>query len=123
MQRPQLIEITGNRVHNTELSPYQRGMIMGAKVLRHSQGEIERAFNFPKTTVQYTIKRHEERNNGDSKSRSGRPNKLFDRDKRFIIRLTRKNPRLTYAQLLKEEGVICSQSILYRVLKDYGLTN
>ena len=123
MQRPQLIEITDNRVHNTELTPYQRGMIMGGQALGHSQREMERVFNFPQSTIQYTIEKHGERNDDESKSRPGRPKKLSNRDKRLIIRLARKNPRITYAQLLKETGVICSQSTLYRIFKDYGLTN
>ena len=123
MQRPQLVEITGNRVYNTELTPYQRGMIMGGQLLGHSSGKMKKAFNFLKIIIQYIIEKHGERNNDESKSRSEKLNKFFARDKRLFIKLARKNPRLIYAQLLKKGEVICNYFTVYRIFKKYDLIN
>ena len=96
---------------------------MGGEALGHKSSEIAKALDFPKTTVEYTINQHFQRNNGVSKSRSGRPHKLSDRDRRYIIRLARHNPRFTYAQLIFEAEVTISRKTVYRILKEYGLTN
>ena len=98
-------------------------MIIGAQALGHASAEIAKTLNVPRTTLIYTLQKHSERNNGKSKSRSGRPGIFSDRDRRCIIKLARINPRITYAQLRTEVGVQCSRSTLYRTLKDYGLTN
>ena len=63
------------------------------------------------------------RHNGESKPRSGRPQLLTDRDRRYIIKHARLNPRLTYSQLKSEAGLTCSRTTVYRALKEYGLTN
>ena len=123
MERAPLANISGNRVHNTELNVYQRGMIMGGHAFGHSLGEIGNALNLPRATVQTTIQRHSERNDGESKSRSERPRMLSIRDKRYIIRLARQNPRMTYAQLRQKREVHCSRITIYRTLKEYDLIN
>ena len=122
MPRTPLASISGNKPRNIELNQCQRGMIIGAQALGHAPAEIAKTSNVPRTTVIYTLQKHSERNNEKSKSRSG-PGIFSDRDRRRIIRLTRINPRITYAQLRTEAGVQCSRSTLYRTLKDYGLTN
>ena len=96
---------------------------MGARRMGANEGEIGRSLNLSRTTVQYTIKKHSHRHQDESNPRSGRPSKLSDRDRRYIIRLARVNPRITYEHLRSEAEVQCSRSTLYRVLKVYGLTN
>ena len=123
MPHAPLTPISGNRPHKSELTPYERGMIVGAQALSHTSAEIGKALNFTKSTVQTTIQRQSGRNNGLSKSRSGRPKVLSDRDRRYIIRHARANPRLTYAQLQLEAVVTCSKDTIYRALRLYGLTN
>ena len=116
MLRTPLSTISGNRRPNTELTPYQRGIIVGAQALGHTPVAIGKALNLPRTTVETTIRKEPERNNGETKSRSGRPRQLSLRDQRYIIRFARINPRITYKQLRQEAGVICSKSTLYRTL-------
>lgn len=123
MQRAPLSTISGNRVRNTELNPCQRGMIMGARALGATEREIERVLNLSRTTIQYTIMKHSHRDNGKSNSRSGRPSKLSDRAKRYIINSARANPKITYEKLRSDAGVECSRTTIYRTLKVYGLTN
>ena len=74
-------------------------------------------------TVIYTLIKHTERNYEKFKSRSGRPGIFSNRDRRRIIKFTRINQRITYAQLRTEVEVKCSRSTLYWTLKDYSLTN
>ena len=123
MLRASLTPISGNRPRNTELTPYQRGMIVGAQALGHTPTEIGKTLNFSKSTVQSTIQKHSIRNDGVSKSRSGRPEVLSERDRRYIIKHARINPRITYAQTKLEVGLGCSRTTIYRALKLYGLTN
>ena len=123
MLRTSLGTISGNRRHNTELNLCQRGMILGGQALGHKSSEIAKVLNVPRTTVNYTIQKHSERPNGVTKSRSGRPGVLSDRDRRQIIKYARINPRLTYAQFGTEAGVLGGRSTLYWTLKNYGLTN
>ena len=123
MPRSPLTPISGNRLRKSELTPYEHGMIIGAQALGHTPTEIGKALNFTKSTVQTTIKKQSERNNGVSKSRSARPEVLSDRDRRYIIRHARANPRLTYAKLQLEAGVTCSKATIYHTLRLHGLTN
>ena len=90
-----LTPISGNRPLKSELTPYKRGRIVGAQALGHTPTEIGKALNFNKSTAQTTIQKQSERNNGLSKSRSGRPGVLSDHDRCYIIRHARANPRLT----------------------------
>ena len=123
MLRASLTPKSGNRPRNTELTPYQRGMIVGAQALGHIPTEIGKTLNFTKSTVQSSIQKHSIRNDGVSKSRSGRPEGLSERDRRYIIKHARINPRITYAQIKLEVGLGCSRTTIYRALKLYGLTN
>ncbi|KAI5300617.1 hypothetical protein KEM56_002320 [Ascosphaera pollenicola] len=56
-----------------ELSPLDRAAIMGAHYCGTSQHKISKCLNIPRSTVRYTIKQAEERDNHASKPRSGRP--------------------------------------------------
>ena len=68
MPHAPLTPISGNQPRKSELTPYERGMIMGAQALGHTPTEIGKALYFTKSTVQTTIQRQSERNNGVSKS-------------------------------------------------------
>ena len=123
MLRASLTPISGKRPRKTELTPYQCGMIVGAQALVHTPTEIGKTLNYTKSTVQSTIQKHSIRNDGVSKSRSGRPEVLSERDRRYIIKHARINPRITYTQIKLEVGLGCSRTTIYRALKLYGLTN
>ena len=123
MPRTPLASIAGNKPRNTELNQCQIGIFIGAQALGHALAEIAKTLNVPRTTVIYTLQKHPECNNEKSKSRSGRPGILSDRDRRHTIKFARINLRITYAQLRTEARLQCSRSTLYRTLKDYGLTN
>ena len=79
LRRP-LGVIAGNIEKRKELTPYKRGLILGAKLSGRNEDEISECFKVPESTVQTTIARAAERNEGQSKPQSGRPKCLSDRE-------------------------------------------
>ena len=123
MLRAPLASISGNRTRNTELSPYQRGIIVGAAASGFTPVRIAKVAGVRESTVRTTIQKASTRNDGESKSRSGRFILLSIRDQRHIVRIVRINPRINYTDLRLQAGLICSRTTVYRTLKEYGLTN
>ena len=123
MPRTPLGPVSGNRRRGPELTPYKRGEIIGKYNAGVICQNIAHILETPKSTIDYTINQASTRPNGESKPRTGRPPKLSDRDKRHVIRVTRMDPRITYARLKLQYGLDCSTDTIYRVLKEYGLTN
>jgi len=62
-------------------------------------------------------------NHGVSRPRSGRPKCYTIRDQQYIIRAARVKPDITYRELIEVTGVNFSKATVYRILKEYGLTN
>lgn len=123
MQRTPLASISGNRRRNHELSPFQRGFLVGQAAQGRSYYGIAKAANLHKNTVRNVIQNTSLQQNGESRARSGRPPIVTDRDRRHIIRIARVNPRATYQELKEKTGHNFSKSTAYRILKEYGLTN
>ena len=84
------------------MTPCQRAMIIGARIAGASYRTIAKTFDLPVTTVRYTIKLADKRDEQVSQPRSGRPEISSSRDKRQILRLTRSNTDWSYAKLLRE---------------------
>ena len=97
MPRAPLTPISGNRPRKSELTPYERGMMVGAEALGHTPTEIGKALNSTKSTIPTTTQRRSERNNGLSKSWSRQPEVLSNHDRRYNIKHARANPWLTYS--------------------------
>ena len=94
LQHP-LGPISGNIEKRKELTPFQRGLILGTKLASQTEAEISKYFNIPDPTVCTTISCTVQYNEGQSRPRSGQPKCLSDREERTLIR---------YIQLyLKEE--------------------
>lgn len=122
-QRKPLAPIDPNRPLMQELSPWQRCEITTLRGLGLKNKEIaERVFCTP-ATVATTLTRHPQRNTGHDLPRSGRPPALSIRTRRLILRLIRRDPKMTYAALRREAGVTVHKSTLYRMLKEEGITN
>ena len=123
VQRVPLAPIDSNRRLKQELTPWQRSEIQTYRNIGLTNEHISRLTFCTPGTVATTLNLNTLRTNGKSCPRSGRPTALSRRDRRLILRIIRRNPKLTYAVLRVEVGVEVSKSTLYRMLKDEGITN
>ena len=123
MQRSPLASISGNHIHKHELTPCERGIVVGVHSAGLTPSRIKRASGLGISTIKKTIQKASIRNHGQSFPRSGRPNLLNIRDERHLIRIAQNNPRITYKNLNEQTGLDCSTKTIYRTLKEYGLTN
>ena len=123
MPRTPFKAISGNVTRRKELSPYERGIL----VRQASQGvtpvSLTKTTKVPRTTIISTLSQADIRPTGVSKPRSGRPKLLSVRDCRHITRIARLTPEISYQEIQEKTGLACSRKTVYRVLKDYGLTN
>ena len=115
--------ISGNVGKKKELTPYKRGLIVGAKIAGRSEGEISECFNLPDSTVRTTIIRAAERIDGQSKPRSGRPLCLSDREERILIRYIRAHPKDEFKQVKEGTGLQISNGTIKNICRRYGITH
>ena len=73
------------RRQGTELTPYERGRILSARVAGISPRKIEVAMNYSKCAVASTIALEILRSNGNSLPRKGRPIVYNERDRRSML--------------------------------------
>ena len=123
MLRTPLSSISGNRRRHTEYSPYQRDVIAGAIAHGAKPSQLTRQFEISRRTVRTIVSNVLVRHNGETKPRSGRPRKLSIRDERHILRIVRRDPKITYKNLIAKVGVDVSHDTVYRMLKEQGITN
>jgi IS30 family transposase len=121
--RVPLASIDPNRSLKKELTPWQRSEIQTYHKVGLTNEHIGRLTFCTPGTVATTLHLNTLRIDGKTRPRPGRPIILSTWDRRLILRIIRRNPKLTYAQLKVEAGVEVSQSTLYRMLKDEGITN
>jgi transposase len=67
-----------------ELTPFERGEIVGLSKGGHSIRNISEILSIPKSTVQNVITKYHKENCTDTVPRSGRPSTLSERDKRQL---------------------------------------
>ena len=107
-----------NQGINKELRPTLRAQICAYKSVSLTSEQIgARTFCTP-VTITSTLRRNPQRNDFKSLPRSGRLPALSRRDRRLILRIVRRNPKVTYHVLKQEAGVIVHTSTLYLLLKD-----
>jgi len=103
-RRP-LGEISGNIPKRRELTPYERGQIIGAAKCGVKPSAICIELSLSRCTVRTTINSKPLRKNGESQPRSGRPRTYSERDERLLLRVVRQFPKCTYAQLRAFTGL------------------
>jgi hypothetical protein len=123
MLRTPLGPRSGNARRGPELTPYARGKIVGAAQLGASPTVIATLQNLPRTTISSTIHVDPERNEGQSKPRTGRPKLYTDQDERRILRQVRLYPKCTYADVRKACVVTLCDTTLKTILKKHGISN
>jgi Transposase len=75
------------------------------------------------TTVQYTLDKSTQRNEGNTLIRKGRPKKYTERDKRHIIHFIRVYPKSTYADIRQNLHISLSHDTFGRILNTVGIKN
>ncbi|GIY63825.1 c-Maf-inducing protein [Caerostris extrusa] len=96
---------------SSELSDFEKGIIIGYHKCGRSLRDISRVLKYPKSTVAYVIKKWKVSGDCRNVPRVGRPTKLGDRDRRVLTREIRKN-RTQPMALIREEFQQASGSIV-----------
>ena len=123
MLRTPLASISSNRRRNTQYTPFQKGIIIGAIGGGLTPSRIQKQYRVPESSVRYILQNHLNDDDGEAKPRSGAPKKLRIRDERHIIRIVRRNSKIIYRDLIKQAEVnVCSKTI-QRLLKEENITN
>jgi transposase len=120
-RRTPLAPLDLNRIRNQELSPWLRGSIQTWAAVGLGNTEIAQKTFLTPATVQSTLRRNSQRHEGTTLSRSGRPSKLSRRDRRALLRYVRKNPKVSYEQVLADTGLPISKKTAYRILREEGI--
>ncbi|PKC62285.1 hypothetical protein RhiirA1_522356, partial [Rhizophagus irregularis] len=81
-----------------ELSPFERGQVIGMCKAGKNRLTISNVLKIPKSTVRDTINRYAISQNGTSEKRSGRPRALNDNDQQQLRNILKENNRLTLAE-------------------------
>jgi len=123
MLRTPLGSISSNRRPHTQYSSYQRELIHEVVAARVTSYRIEKFYKIAQFIIKSIVSNALIRHTGDSKSRFDRSKKLIVRDERHILRIARREPRITYKDLIAKSEVAISHNTIYRLLKEAGIIN
>ena len=123
MLRTSLGSISSNKRPHTQYSSYQRGLIHGVVAAGVTSYRIEKFYKIAQFTIKFIVSNVLIRHIDDSKPRSNRPKKLIVRDEQHILRIARREPRITYKDLIAKSEVAVSHNTIYRLLKEAGIIN
>ena len=113
--------ISGNRRLNSELPDEARAAIMYGLENKQSPSQLEREFNIHRSTIYRTQQRFTRKEILSSRPRTSRPEKLSPYSKRYIYRIVRKSPRLSWMSRVSMAPNGVSKSTIRRVRKEYNL--
>lgn len=107
-----------------ELTPFQRGEIVGAWKCGMSEGNIAKILKHPPSTVHKIIVTYRDCNQEIPPPRVGRPKILTDRDNRALLRVLKKNRRTNIKELrdnfIETTSTTVSINTLRRNLHEIG---
>ncbi|CAG8962255.1 hypothetical protein HYFRA_00005309 [Hymenoscyphus fraxineus] len=121
--RTPLRNITLPRAHNYELTPYQRGQVVGMTYKGAKSTEIESVLDITRGAVRNTLSLELFRHDGETLPRIGRPKEYSESDVRHVLRHVRKYPKDTYVQVITACQLTFKTTTLKTILKDAGITN
>ena len=122
-QRAILSETSGNQRPKRELSNAIKHTIGGRFLAGQRAAKIGKEENLLKRTVNKRIQRFKETGNHDNKPRSGRPRTYSPRTEKLILRIVRKEAKITFEDLRKEAGLTLSNNTLRGILKNNGIAH
>jgi transposase len=114
-------KLTAGRQSGQELSPFARAAIIGAVAAGANQSAVARAFGISRAAVQLTLERFESSTTVESRPRTGRPEVLTRREKRYIIQLAKRCPHLSTQLLTNTVNTRISRSTIRRVLRHHRM--
>ena len=123
MVRTPLSPITPNIIRRKELTPFQRGIVVGQASAGYSTASTKHLFSIPESTIRGIISNADTQDHGKSRPRPGRPKTTSDQDERAILRIAQSDPKSTYQDLIQRSGVTCSRKTVYRILSHVSITN
>ena len=124
LQRTPLRNIDSNRRgRGPNLTPYDRGQISGMYRCGKTPTEIEAEFGYSRGAIRHTLETLQHRNEGTPTPKSGTPVKYDSRSRRRILRCLRNHPKMTYEQRRESTGLKMSDSYIYRLATENGLTH
>lgn len=109
--------ISGNRQKNHEFSPEAKAAMLAMLEAGLSQRAVARRFKTSHGAVAEVLKRFRETGTVKNKPRSGRPSVLNRAQKRYILRMIRRDRSISWDALVSEFDGEVSQSTIRRVIK------
>ena len=82
-----------------ELTPFERGMIIGLHKGNHKPTDISRILDIPRSTCTVVIKKFCEEGLTDTLSRSGRPPLLTEREEQTLINQVKENRKVSIEEI------------------------
>jgi transposase len=123
MQRSFGTEISGNRRPGAELSDVQRAGILSAVEAGEEKTKIAARYRVTRRVIYNTIDRWNNHHTLKSLLRSRQPENLTRRQKRLLLQIIRRNPRIDYTVLKYQAvGVTVKHKTLQRLFKKYYIT-
>ena len=108
--------ISGNRRRNCELSKEARAAIVALAEAGTKKVQLARQFFCHPNTITRTLQRFQATESLASRLRKGRPPLLNAAQRRYILMLVKRNPRMAWKALICGAPVPVSQSTIRRVL-------
>ena len=121
--RTALGQISTNRRRGPDLSPYQRGQIIGFSSTGLSQRKIATQLHLSNGAIQSTLRCQKSRPDGVSAPRPGHPPKFTERETRKMIRCVRLHPKMTFVERRVHCDTKMSNSHIKNLCREIGLSH
>ena len=116
------IDVNSHR-RNKELTPSDRGRSYGLFEAGLSISNIAARTGFAKSTIHDTYTKFPQRDKGLTLPRLGHPVAHSIQDERAIMRIIKRDPKITYSALQREAGLTLHRSTMRRIIKAHGYHN
>jgi transposase len=122
-QRTPLASITAQRAFNYQLSPYQRGRVIGMTEEGAKSSKIAATLNISRGAIRSTLSLDHLRDEGNPQPRCGPPLRYTPADERNLLRHVRLHPKDTYTQVIEACNLRIKKDTVKKILKRHGIEN